>query len=120
MATTAKPGFAHRFGHAVGTVIGRFLAFEPRLARAFRRRGLPPVLVKLLFWSVKLAVIAALLYVAFWVATLVAGLFFLMAVVDGVERPGNSGSDYEMEQDDSVSWSESSRYHSTEQTGLYR
>lgn len=85
MATTAKPGFAHRFGHAVGTVIGRFLAFEPRLARAFRRRGLPPVLVKLLFWSVKLAVIAALIYVAYWVAIFVGMLFILAAIGEGLE-----------------------------------
>lgn len=120
MAITAKPGFAHRFGHAVGTVIRRFLAFEPRLARAFRRCGLPPVLVKLLFWSIKLAVIAALLYVAFWAAIFVAGLFILAAIGEGVEQSGNFGSDYEVEQEESVSWSESSRYHSTEQTGLYR
>lgn len=93
MAITAKPGFAHRFGHVVGAGVGRFLALEPRLARAFRRRGLPPVLVKLLFWSVKLAVIAALLYVAFWAAIFVAGLFLLAAIRNSDILATHSGSD---------------------------
>lgn len=86
MAITVKPGFAHRFGHAVGAGVGRFLALEPRLAYTFRRRGLPPVLVKILFWSVKLAMIAVLLYVAFWVAIFVAGLFILVAIGENMRK----------------------------------
>lgn len=99
MAITVKPGFAHRFGHAVGAGVGRFLALEPRLAYTFRRRGLPPVLVKILFWSVKLAVIAALLYVAFWAAIFVAGLFILAALGDGMKGKGRSFFGQNQEED---------------------
>ncbi|EMV8752083.1 DUF3742 family protein [Escherichia coli] len=80
MSTTTRISTAERFGRAVGRVLRAYVRGERRVSHWLTTKGMPVAGATALVWAVKLAVLGALLYYAFWFALL---LVFLVAVAHG-------------------------------------
>lgn len=72
MKTTSRTTNAERAGRWLGRVWRGFVRKEARAVHWLAGKGLPAGVARLLLWIVKLAVFAVLLYVAFWLALLLA------------------------------------------------
>ncbi|AOK17103.1 hypothetical protein WT26_14500 [Burkholderia cepacia] len=71
MTTPSRPSWAHRFGEWAGQT-WRWLARQDRRALAWlTMQGLPVGAAKMVSWAVKLLVLVAVFYAAFWLALLV-------------------------------------------------
>jgi fatty acid desaturase len=75
MTTHHRTGTAERIGHWLGRMCAAFARRE-RQAAALIARGMPKIAAKALLLTARLALLAALLYVAFWIVLLV-GIFFI-------------------------------------------
>lgn len=74
---TKKLGNAERFGRWFGRVWRGYLDCGQALANWLTARGIPTEVAIALLWIVKLAVVAALLYVVFWLVLLFVILYFV-------------------------------------------
>lgn len=74
MNTTTRISTAQRFGRWLGRGWRAYLRGERRFSAWLVVQGLSVRVVQLLLWAVKLAVIGALLYFAFWLVLLLAVL----------------------------------------------
>jgi hypothetical protein len=72
MKKTACTTTAERAGRWLGRARRGFVRQEARAVHWLAGNGLPAGVARLLLWIVKLAVFAVLLYVAFWLALLLA------------------------------------------------
>ena len=73
MATNKHDGrWSHRLGRGVGRAWRGYLRREQRVAGWLVTRGVPAGAATAVLWIVKLAVLGALLYSAFWLALLLA------------------------------------------------
>lgn len=90
---TQKPGYAERFGRWLGRAWRGYTGLERQMARWLVARGLPTGAAIALLWIVKLVMLAALLYVVFWLALL---LLFAVAVTRALSH-GALDSDDEQE-----------------------
>lgn len=72
MKKTERTTTAERAGRWFGRAWRGFVRREARAVQWFAGKGLPVGVARLLLWIVKLAVLAMLLYVAFWLALLLA------------------------------------------------
>ncbi|HBP6530112.1 DUF3742 family protein [Pseudomonas aeruginosa] len=70
MDTKAHISNAERFGRRIGGMWRGFVRRERQVAGWLVARGLSAGMATALLWGVKLAVLVALLYVAFWLALL--------------------------------------------------
>ena len=70
MDTKTSSSAAERFGQRLGRVWRHYVRREWRVINWFVVKGLPARGAITLFWIIKLAALAVLLYVAFWVALL--------------------------------------------------
>jgi len=80
MNTTTRISTAQRVGRWLGRGWRSYLRGERRASAWLVMRGLPSRTALVLLWALKLAVLGALLYAAFWLALL---LVFLVLVVQG-------------------------------------
>lgn len=80
MKATTRISTAERFGRAVSRGWRVYVGGERRMSNWLASKGMPVAGVTGLLWAVKLAVLGALLYFAFWLALL---LIFLIAVAQG-------------------------------------
>jgi hypothetical protein len=71
MNTTTRIRIAERFGHGCGRGWRAYVRGERRMAAWLVAQGLPAAGATVLLWIVKLGVLAALFYAAFWLAFLV-------------------------------------------------
>ncbi|MGP6112123.1 DUF3742 family protein [Pseudomonas aeruginosa] len=83
MDTKARISNAERFGRRIGGVWRGFVRREHQVAGWLVARGLSAGAATALLWGVKLAVLAVLLYVAFWFALMVV---FVLLVVRGLAQ----------------------------------
>lgn len=72
MKKTERTTTAERAGRWFGRAWREFVRQEARAVQWLAGKGLPVGVARLLLWMVKLAVLAVLLYVAFWLALLLA------------------------------------------------
>jgi len=72
MNTARRIRTAERFGRWLGRGWCRYVQGEQRVSAALVAKGVPVAVAAVLMWVVKLAVLGVLLYVAFWVALLLA------------------------------------------------
>ncbi|WP_186207331.1 DUF3742 family protein [Burkholderia gladioli] len=70
MSSMAQHSIAERAGRVAGRAWRVFARWEQQLARVLTAQGLSPRVARLALWVVKLVVLGALLYVAFWLALL--------------------------------------------------
>jgi len=70
MNPTTRLTTAERFGRWLGRGWRGYMREEQRLSAALVAKGVPVSVADALVWAVKLAVLAALIYVAFWIALL--------------------------------------------------
>jgi len=70
MSTTARISTAERLGRAFGRGWRGYVRGERRVLAWLVDKGAPVVVAATLVWVVKLSVLAALIYVAFWMALL--------------------------------------------------
>ncbi|WP_339649847.1 DUF3742 family protein [Halopseudomonas pelagia] len=70
MNTITRISKVERFGHWLGRKWRGYMRGERRLSGWLATHGLPAFLSTALVWVVKLAVLAGLLYIAFWLALL--------------------------------------------------
>lgn len=80
---THKPGYAERFGRWLGRAWRGYTDCGWHVANWLVARGVPNVAATALLWIVKLVVLAALLYVVFWLALL---LLFVVAVTRAISH----------------------------------
>ncbi len=78
VAQTFSQEFGYRLGRSVKRAARGYLRYERKAAVWLADQGVPFVLTTPLLWGIKLALLGALLYVAFWLAMLAA---FAIAVV---------------------------------------
>jgi fatty acid desaturase len=81
---------AFRLGWEAGHALRRIASLDRKACRWLAARGLPVGTAKIVLWAIKLAVLAFLLYVAFWGALLLT--FFLV-----VAWVGRNSSDWQDE-----------------------
>ncbi|HGX3311230.1 TPA: DUF3742 family protein [Pseudomonas aeruginosa] len=74
MRTTTRISTAERFGRWLGRGWRGYVRREGQAVAWLAARGVPKALAKALSWAVKLVLVAALLYVSFWIALLCVGL----------------------------------------------
>lgn len=74
MNTTTRTSTAERIGRAFGRVWRAYARGERRVSNWLMVKGVPSVGATVLLWAVKLAVLGALLYVAFWFALVLLGV----------------------------------------------
>lgn len=67
-AHSARKQWAWGFGHKVGKCIRGYLKGEAKVFQWTVRHGVPPSLCRLVFLTIKLLGLAAILYVSFWLA----------------------------------------------------
>lgn len=70
MKTTTQLSKAERFGHWLGRRWRGYMRGEHRVSGWLVTRGFPSPVAAVLVWVVKLVVLAALFYTAFWLALL--------------------------------------------------
>jgi len=70
MNTARRIRTAERFGRWLGRGWRGYVRVERRGAAALVAKGVPVAMAAILVWMVKLVVLAALIYVAFWIALL--------------------------------------------------
>jgi len=90
MNTTTRITSAERFGRWLSRGWRGYVRGERRMSAALVAKGVPVAVAAVLVWVVKLAVLGALLYVAFWIALL---LFFVMATAWATEHSGAQEED---------------------------
>jgi len=90
MNTTTRIRTAERFGRWLGRGWRGYMRGERRVSAWLVAQGMPVSVATALVWVVKLAVLAALIYVAFWLALL---LFFVMATAMVAEHSGAQEED---------------------------
>ena len=76
MKPSTQTSFAERTGRTLGRVWRGFARLDREACGWLAVQGLPVALAKTVLWVIKLAVLGALLYIAFWLA-----LVLLFAVV---------------------------------------
>ncbi len=91
MTTKTRPGNAERLGRWLGGLWRGFMRQERGVSGWLIARGMPAGSATALLWIVKLAVLGALLYVAFWIALL------LVFVVAAAWTAGQTSTDREDE-----------------------
>ncbi|AJZ87862.1 MULTISPECIES: DUF3742 family protein [Pseudomonadota] len=74
MNTTTRTSTAERIGRAFGRGWRAYARGERRVSNWLVATGVPSVGVTVLLWAVKLAVLGALLYAAFWFALVLLGV----------------------------------------------
>jgi len=73
MATQVQSaGWGYRLGRGARRVLRGYGRIEHRVARWLMANGLPAGLTLISIWTVRFAIAGALLYVAFWLALLIA------------------------------------------------
>lgn len=77
MNTTARISIAERLGRSFGRGWRAYARGERRVSIWLSSKGVPATGATALLWVVKLAVLGALLYFAFWLALLLVGLLFV-------------------------------------------
>jgi hypothetical protein len=77
MNTTTRTSTAERLGRTLGRGWRAYARGEQRALNWLVFKGMPATGATVLLWVVKLAVIGALLYSAFWLALLLVGLLFV-------------------------------------------
>lgn len=71
-AQTFTQDFGYRLGCRAMRAARGYLRYERKAAGWLADQGVPAALITPLLWSIKLALLGALLYVAFWLAMLAA------------------------------------------------
>ena len=74
MNTTTRTSTAERIGRAFGRGWRAYARGERRVSNWLVAKGVPSVGATVLLWAVKLAVLGALLYAAFWFALVLLGV----------------------------------------------
>jgi len=92
-------GFLARLAHWLGRTWARGWN---KAGAALASAGLPPKAVAALTWVAKLAIVAVLLYVAFWVVMLV--VFVILVMNMGAHRGGGGNAGYTVPEDDEPSY----------------
>ena len=77
MSTTTRTSTAERLGRSFGRGGRAYVRGERRVSSWLASKGMPVAGAAALLWVVKLAVLGALLYTAFWLALLLVGLLFV-------------------------------------------
>ncbi|MGY2221435.1 DUF3742 family protein [Pseudomonas gingeri] len=77
VAEARKKGLIYRLGYGVGWLSRRYFRYEKALLGWMTRKGMPAAFAGMLGWCVRLGLIGGFLYLAFWVAVIAMGLFFL-------------------------------------------
>jgi len=78
----SKPGIAHRAGSLAGLTLGRFLRFERRMTRRLIGKGVKPVIAKGVFLVLNVCLIGIVLYVSFWIAAALFGIWILRGMAE--------------------------------------
>ncbi|NWA02718.1 DUF3742 family protein [Pseudomonas gingeri] len=79
-ADTKKKGLIYRLGYAYGWLSGCYLRCEEPVIRWVLKKGMPATLTGLLSGLIRLALIGAFLYLAFWVVVAVVVCAVLMEI----------------------------------------
>ncbi len=77
MSTNTRSRYLEHFGSWLGHRWRGYARAERRVSGWLVSKGVPAGVATVLLWSVKLAVLAVLLYVAFWLALLLVGLLLV-------------------------------------------
>ncbi|WP_426139203.1 DUF3742 family protein [Pseudomonas sp. DWP3-1-2] len=77
-----KPGFAFRAGQLMGTALLRCTALERRLTIWCVGGGMNPVLCRWVLRILKSGLIALVLYLSFWIAAVIFGLWLLRGMAE--------------------------------------
>ena len=78
----SKPGIAHRAGSLAGLTLGRLLRFERRMTRRLIGKGVKPVIAKGVFLVLNVCLIGIVLYVSFWIAAALFGIWILRGMAE--------------------------------------
>jgi len=90
-AKTKKKGLIYRLGYVYGWCSGRYLRYEEPVIRWVMKKGMPATLASLLSGLIRLSLIGAFLYLAFWVVVAVISIFVAKEILvngSGVEDEG--------------------------------
>ncbi|WP_338527043.1 DUF3742 family protein [Pseudomonas batumici] len=73
-------GPSYRLGFWLGQFSGRYRRAEDDAMDWLKNKGVPAVLAGILTWSVRLIFVGCFLYLAFWIALLILGLWVLVGI----------------------------------------
>lgn len=93
MNTCARISFAERAGGALGRLWKKWSRLDDRICNRLAAYSVPVVFTKVALWAIKLIVVGALFYFAFWLAlifTIVA-----LAAAGGSTGPVDLGEDWD-------------------------
>ena len=79
---TTRPGFAFRAGQLMGMALRRYTAIERRLVIRCVGWGMHPALCRWTLRILKLGLVALALYVSFWIAVAIFGLWVFRGMAE--------------------------------------
>ncbi len=88
MNTSTHISSAERMGGALGRLWKKWLRLNDKISNRLATYGIPAVLTKIALLVIKLIVLGALFYAAFWVTV----LLLLGAAITGMARYGGAGT----------------------------
>ncbi|UZE27004.1 DUF3742 family protein [Pseudomonas asplenii] len=80
-AKAKKKGLIYRLGYVYGCCSRRYLRYEEPVIRWGMKKGLPAALAGLMRWLIRLSLVGAFLFLAFWVVAAVIGIILCKEIL---------------------------------------